>query len=124
MHVRFTRAVIASFDRIVKKAVNTVAIVLVILRGVDAALRGDRVRAAGAVLEAKNFHFVTEFRKTGGSGRTGEPGADNENFYTAFIGRVYQRHGGFVRRPFLVERAFGDPGIKCGHMDMNSESSC
>ena len=46
--VGFARAEIAAFDRVVKEAVNGVAVVLIIFRGIDAALRGDAsARAAG-----------------------------------------------------------------------------
>src|SRR6185437_17070213 len=51
--VRLPRAVIAALHGVVEEAVNAVAVVLVVLRGVDAALRGDVVRAAGAVLVAE-----------------------------------------------------------------------
>jgi hypothetical protein len=46
-------AEVAAFDRVVEEAVHAVAVVLVVLGGVDAALRGDAVRAAGAVVEAE-----------------------------------------------------------------------
>ena len=46
--VGFARAEVAALDRVVEQAVDAVAVVLVVLRGVDAALRGDGVRAARA----------------------------------------------------------------------------
>ena len=46
-------AVVAALDRVVEEAVDGVAVLLVVLRGVDAALRRDGVRAARAVLEAE-----------------------------------------------------------------------
>ena len=51
--VRFARAVVAALDRVVEEAIDAVAVVLVVLRGVDAALGGDAVRAAGAVVNAE-----------------------------------------------------------------------
>ncbi len=45
MNVRFTRAEVAALDRVVEEAMHGVAVVLVILRGVDAALRSDGMRA-------------------------------------------------------------------------------
>ena len=53
VHVGLARAEVAALDRVVEQAVDAVAVVLVVLRGVDAALRGDRVRAARRVLEAE-----------------------------------------------------------------------
>jgi len=41
INVRFARTEIAAFDCVVKQTVNAVAVVLIIFRGIDAALRGD-----------------------------------------------------------------------------------
>ena len=46
--VGFARAEVAALDRVVEQAVDAVAVVLIILGGVDAALRGDAVRAPRA----------------------------------------------------------------------------
>ena len=53
MNVAFAGAEITALYRVVKQAVNAVAVILIILRGVDAALCRDAVCAASAVLEAK-----------------------------------------------------------------------
>src|SRR5207248_7691463 len=58
--IGFPRAVVAPFDRVVEEPVDAVAIVLIVLRGVDAALRGDAVGAAGAVLDAEAQDVVAE----------------------------------------------------------------
>ncbi len=41
INVRFARAKIAAFDRVVEQAINAVAIVLIIFRGIDSALGRD-----------------------------------------------------------------------------------
>ena len=46
--VGFAGAEIAALHRVVEQPVDAVAVVLIILGGVDAALRGDRVRAPRA----------------------------------------------------------------------------
>ena len=46
VHVRLAGAEVAALDRVVEQPVDGVAVVAVVLRGVDAALRGDRVRPA------------------------------------------------------------------------------
>ena len=51
--VGLARAEVAALDGVVEEAVDGVAVVLVVLRGVDAALCGDRVRASRAVLVAE-----------------------------------------------------------------------
>src|SRR5204863_303553 len=76
VHIRFARAEIAAFDGVVKQPVNAVAVVLIILRGVNAALRRDAVRAPGAVLKTEAFNVVTEFCKRCGSRCTGKPRSD------------------------------------------------
>ena len=54
VNVRFARAEIAALHRVVEQPVNAVAVVLIILRRVDAALRGDGVRAPRANPESKS----------------------------------------------------------------------
>ena len=51
--VGLARAEIAALDGVVKQPVDAVAVVLIILGGVDAALGGDAVGAARAVLKAE-----------------------------------------------------------------------
>ena len=79
INVRFARAEIAAFDRVVKKPVNAVAIVLIILRGIDSALRRDAVRAPRAVLVTKALHVVTQLsqRRRGRTAR--QTGADDDD---------------------------------------------
>jgi hypothetical protein len=60
VHVGLAGAVIAALERVVEQAVNAVAVVLVILRRVDAALRRNRVRAPGAVVEDEVLNLVAE----------------------------------------------------------------
>src|SRR4029079_2925518 len=50
--------VIAALDRVLEEALHAVAVVLVVLRGVDAARRGDAVGAARAVVEEDAFDAI------------------------------------------------------------------
>ena len=59
--VRFAGTKIAALNGVVKEAVNAVAVVLVIFRRVDPALRCNRMRAARRILKAKTFHPITQF---------------------------------------------------------------
>src|ERR1700722_8697918 len=59
IYVSLARPKISAFHRVVEKAVNAVAVISVIFRGIDAALRGDGMRAARTVLEAKAMHVVS-----------------------------------------------------------------
>ena len=74
---------------------------MVVLGGVDAALRGDRVGAAGAVVQAERFTLVTQLRQRGCCGRAGQPGANDDNFEFAAVGGVDQFAGKPVIVPFF-----------------------
>src|SRR5262249_39437861 len=102
--VGFARAEIAALDRVVKQAVDRVAVVAVILRGVDAALRGDGVRAARAVLKTEGLDVVAEFAQRGR--RRGSPPTrrGDDVVDVALIGRVDQPHLLPVLRPLHRDR--------------------
>ena len=55
VHVGLAGAEVAALHRVVEEAVDAVAVVLVVLRRVDAALRGDGVRPAGESWKVKSF---------------------------------------------------------------------
>ncbi len=78
------------FDRVVEEAVDAVAVVLVVLGGVDAALRGDGVRAAGRILEAEALDLVAQLAQRGGSRGAGEAGADHDDGVLALVRGVDQ----------------------------------
>ena len=71
MDVGLAGPVVAAFQRIVKKPMNAVAVVLVILGGVDPALRRDGVGTARAVVEHEALHLVAEVGEGGRRRRTG-----------------------------------------------------
>ena len=70
--VRFARAKVAALHRVIEEAKDAVAVVPVILRGVDAALRGDRVRAARAVVKRKTIHAIALLAERSSRGCSGE----------------------------------------------------
>ena len=57
----FPRPKIAALDRVDKQPPDAVAVVGIILGGVDASLGGDAVSAPGTVLNTECFDVVTEF---------------------------------------------------------------
>ena len=65
--VGFARAEVAALHRVVEQAVDAVAVVLIIFRGVDAALRGDGVRAPRRILEAEALDVVAELAERRGA---------------------------------------------------------
>ena len=108
-------AVVAALERVVEKAVNAVAVVLVVLGGIHATLRGDGVRAAGRVVKHDALHLVAELGERGGGGGTGETGTDDDDLVFTLVGGVDQLEVGFIGAPFVGERAGGDVGIESGH---------
>src|SRR5262249_10945058 len=85
--VRFTRAKVPALDRVVDQPIDAIAVVLIILRGVDSTLRGDRMRAARAVLKAEAFDSVTQLRKRRRCRSACEPRAYNDYVELALVGR-------------------------------------
>src|SRR6185437_7341304 len=90
--VGFSRAKIAAFHGVVKKAIYAITIIAVILGGIDSALRGNAVSAARRILETETLDVVAEFRKTRGRRRAGETGADDEDVVLALVGWIHQLH--------------------------------
>src|SRR5690606_39369756 len=94
-----------------------VAVVLIVLGGVDAALGGDAVGAPGAVLEAEAVDVVAELGQAGGRRAAGEAGADHEDLVLALVGGVDQLHLEAVAVPLALDRAVRDFGVEihaCG----------
>ena len=106
--VRLAGAEVAPFDRVVEQAEHAVAVVLVVLRGVDPALSGDRVRPPRAVLVAEARDPVAELgeRRRGRGAR--EARAHDDHGVLPFVRRVDQLHVELVPRPLLLERAGRD----------------
>ncbi len=103
VHVGLAAAVVAALDRVVEEAVDGVAVVVVVLRGVDATLRGDGVRAAGAVLVEEALDVVAGLAHRGGGRGTGEAGTDDDHVELATVGRVDQCGVELVLRPHRVD---------------------
>ena len=61
--VGFARAEIAALHGVVEQAVDAVAVVVIVLGGVDAALRRDAVRAARRILKAEALDVVAQFAR-------------------------------------------------------------
>jgi hypothetical protein len=112
VNIRFARAEITALNCVVEKPVNTVAVVLIILGGVDAALGGNAVGAARAVLKTETLHVIAEFRERSGGGSAGQTAADNEDIEFAFVGRVHQLQIELMFLPLAFERAGRGFGVE------------
>ena len=105
--VRFAGAVVAALDRVVEQALNAVAVVLVVLGGVDAALRRDAVRPTRAVVDAEALDVVAELAERAGRRRAGQSGPDDDHRVLAAVCRVDQLRFELVPIPLLGERPAG-----------------
>src|SRR5581483_12397588 len=65
-------AEVAALHRVVEQAVDGIAVAPVVLGRVDAALGGDGVGPAGAVVEGEGLHPVAELAEGGGGGAPGQ----------------------------------------------------
>ena len=112
VHVVLARPEIAALHRVVEQPVNAVAVVLVVLRRVDAALRRDGMRTARAVLEAETLHVVAQFAQ----GRRGRPApqarAHHDHVELPLIRRIDQLHIEASLFPGLFDRSGGNSGVE------------
>ncbi len=101
MNIGFPGPIVPALDGIIEQAEGAVAVILVILGGINASLRRDAVRPSGGILEAKCFYFIPHFAQ-GGCGRgASQSRADNDHFQAALVGWVYQLYMAFIVFPFL-----------------------
>lgn len=111
VHVGLPRPEVAALDGVVEEAVDRVAVVAVVLRRVDAALRGDRVGAARGVLVAELDDVVALFGEGGAGGTAGEAGADDDHRVLAPVGRVDEPGLEPALVPALVDRSGRSLGV-------------
>ncbi len=101
--------VVAALDGVVEQPEHAVAVVAVVLGGVDAALGGDGVGSAGRVVEGEHLHPIAELAEGGGRRGAGQSGADDDDLVLPLVGRVDQPGGEAVPVPLLGERAPAGP---------------
>ena len=112
VHVGLAGAEVAALDRVVEQTVDRVAVALVVLRRVDAALGGDRVRPPRRVVERERVDLVAELGERRRRRRTGESGADDDDLELALVGRVDELLVGLEVVPLVGERPVGDLGVE------------
>src|SRR2546426_3976487 len=105
VHVGLARSEVAALHGVVEQPEHRVTVVLVVLRRVDAALGGDRVRASGGVLEAEAGDVVPELGERRGGRRPSEPRTDHDDAVLQLVRRVHELDLGAVPLPLLRERA-------------------
>ena len=118
--VRLARAEVAALDRVVEQPIDAVAVVLIVLRGVDAALRGDAVRAARRILEAEALDVVAELAQRRRGRAAGEPRADDDHGVFPLVRRIHQLHLEAVLVPLPLERTRRESST-CSSMRLSND---
>ncbi len=108
--VGFAGAEVAAFDGVVEEAENAVAVIVIVLGGIDATLRGDGVCAARAVLIAEALDVVAEFPEAGGGSAAGKSGTDNDDVVLTLVGGIDELEIELVPVPGLLNGARGGVG--------------
>ena len=110
--VRLARPEVAALDGVVEQAPDAVAVVLVVLGGVDATLRGDAVGTAGRVLKAEARDLVAKLRQRRRRRSAREPRTHDEHVIFPFVGRVHELHLEPMPVPLVVERPAGNSRVE------------
>ena len=103
MDISLAGTEVPALNCVVEESVGAVAIVLVILRGIDAALRGDGVRAARAVLITEALHVVALFRQRRCGRSPSQSRANNDDVELPLVSWAHKVRVIFVGRPLFVE---------------------
>ena len=110
--IAFTRAEVSAFDGIVEKPIDTVAVVLIILGGVDPTLRGDAVCAAWGILKAEALYFVAQLAHRRRRRCTRQARAHHDDGVFPLVGWIHQLHFEAVPVPLLRQRTAWDVRIE------------
>ncbi len=119
INVGLARAEVAALDGVVEEAIDAVAVVVIILGGVDAALGGDAVGAAWAVLVAERRDVVAKFGQRRRRRAAGQTGADDDDVILPLVGRIDQLAFGFEPSPFLRQRTGGHIRFKLHEINLH-----
>ena len=121
VYVTLASAEVPALDCAVKKAVNAIAVVRVILRRIDSPLRGDGMRAAWRILKTETFHSIAQLTERRGCGCPGETGSNDNYGMLALVGGVTS---------FMSKRAasqacsIGPRGIFASSVILRSPTKC
>ena len=107
VHVGLTAAVVAALHGVVEESVHRVAVVLVVLGGVDAALGCDGVCTTWAVLETESLHVVTHLSQRRGRRAACQSRAHHNDVDQTLVGWVDQANVVFVVGPLVRQGTLG-----------------
>ena len=105
--------IIAALDGVVEQAIDAVAVVLVVLRRVDAALGRHAVGPARRVLDAEVQHVVAQLAEGGRGAAAGQTRSHDDDLELASVAAGGdQRIVDHVLVPLVGQRAAGDLGVE------------
>src|ERR1017187_3150728 len=107
INVGFAGAEIAALDGVVEQAVDAVAVIVIVLGGIDAALRRDAVRAPGGILEAEAVDVVAQLGQARRGAAAGQSRAHHDDGVLPLVGRIHQLEIEAMAVPSRLDRARG-----------------
>src|SRR5438094_10458838 len=105
-------AEVAALDGVLEQAVDAVAVVAVVLGGIDAALGGDRVGAARRVVVREALHVIALLAERGGGAGAGEARGDEQDGVVAPVRGGHQVHLEAAAGPFLFDQSCGNSRVE------------
>ena len=112
VNIGLSRSEVTAFYGVVKQTPDAIAVVRIILGGIDASLGGDTVRTAGTVLYAERLDVIAQFGQRCRRGTTGQTGSDHNDFELSLIGRIDQFQFKKMFVPFFCKGSSGNFSIK------------
>src|SRR5690606_32271602 len=115
--------VVAALDGVVEEAVDRVAVVVIVLGGVDTALGGDGVRTPRRVVEGEHLHLVAQLTEGSGRRGAGEAGADDDDLELPLVGGVDEPDRELVALPLVLQRTGRDLGVEDDAHERNPKAT-
>src|SRR5262249_27044111 len=90
IHVGLAGPEVSAFDGVIEEPEDAVAVVAIVLCGIDAALGRDAMCAARAVLKTKTLDVIPKLAQRRSSGGASQPAADYNYVVLALVGRIHE----------------------------------
>ena len=87
--VGFASTIVTTFDGVVEETIDGVAVVLIVLCGVDTTLCGDGVSAAGRILDAEVEHVEAHFAERSSGRGAGKSRTNHDDVKFTLVGGVH-----------------------------------
>jgi hypothetical protein len=115
VNIGFPGSKISPLDGIVKEAMGTISIILVIFSGINPSLGCDGMSPSGRVLITKTVHIVSKFSESRGCRSPGQTGTYNNDPVLSLVCRVNQ-----FGRETMVIPLFGKGSLRYFGIEIHS----